>query len=134
MYAVQGYAEKIDSQLSAILVARLGTVDMAGNTLIWTMTNYPYVFSGAFGTAITTLGSKYLGERNSTRYQQMAIVLILVSLLLGIIVGGATLFFADDLLNLFTNEPDIKAIIIPVLPVFVPYMTLSMVRNVMGGK
>jgi Na+-driven multidrug efflux pump len=91
------------------------------------------VLKAAAPAAITTLGSKYLGERNAALYQRMAIVLIALSLALGLCIGGATLFFADDLLNLFTNEADVKAIIKPVLPVFVPYMSISMVSSVMGG-
>ena len=55
---VVGLCGQVCAQLSGILVSRLGTTDMAGNALLQTIMAYPLIFSAAFSTVVTTLGSR----------------------------------------------------------------------------
>ena len=38
---IGGYCDVADNQVNSVLIARLGTVDLAGNSLLWTMMSYP---------------------------------------------------------------------------------------------
>ena len=128
-----GYFGVADQQVNTILINKMGSVDLAGNSLIGTMMSYPYIFAGAFGTVISTLGSKYIGQRDDKAYLKLGLVMIVLSGAIGASLGVVVVFFADDLLHFFTNEQDIIDIIKPVFPVIVPYIAAGMVRSVMYG-
>ena len=83
-------------------------VDLAGNSLIGTMMSYPYIFAGAFGTVISTLGSKYIGQRDDKAYLKLGLTMIVLSGAIGASLGVVVVFFADDLLHFFTNEQDVS--------------------------
>ena len=61
------------------MINKMGSVDLAGNSLIGTMMSYPYIFAGAFGTVISTLGSKYIGQRDDKAYLKLGLVMIVLS-------------------------------------------------------
>ena len=128
-----GYFGVADQQVNTILINKMGSVDLAGNSLIGTMMSYPYIFAGAFGTVISTLGSKYIGQRDDKAYLKLGLVMIVLSGAIGASLGVVVVFFADDLLHFFTNEQDIIDVIKPVFPVIVPYIAAGMVRSVMYG-
>ena len=91
------------------------------------------MFSMAFGTVISTLGSKYIGQRDDKAYMRLGLTMIVLSGAIGASLGVVVVFFADDLLHFFTNEQDIIDVIKPVFPVIVPYIAAGMVRSVMYG-
>lgn len=128
-----GYMGVADQQVNTLLIAKMGTVDMAGNSLIGTMMSYPFIFSTAFGTVISTLGSRYIGERDDRSYLRLGLLMIVISGIIGASLGGVVVFFADDLLNFFTQEQDVVDVIKPVFPIVVPYIAAGMVRSVMYG-
>jgi len=130
---IAGYFGVADQQVNTILIAKMGSVDLAGNSLIGTMMSYPYIFSSAFGTVISTLGSKYIGARDDRSYLKLGLTMIILSGIIGAVLGVVVVFFADDLLRFFTNEQDVIDIIKPVFPVIVPYIAAGMVRSVMYG-
>ena len=76
-----------DQQVNTILIAKMGTVDMAGNSLIGTMMSYPFIFSNAFGTVISTLGSKYIGQRDDKSYMRLGLIMIVISGIIGASLG-----------------------------------------------
>lgn len=130
---ISGYFSVADQQVNTILVAKMGSNDLAGNSLIGTMMSYPYIFSSAFGTVISTLGSKYIGQRDDVAYLRLGLTMILISSMMGLGIGAIILFFADDLLEFFTDDQDVITVIKPVFPVIVPYVAAGMVRSVMYG-
>ena len=87
-----------------------------------TMMSYPFIFSSAFGTVISTLGSKYIGARDDRAYLRLGIIMIVISGIIGATLGTVVVFFADDLLNFFTQEQDVIDVIKPVFPIVVPYI------------
>jgi len=117
-----GYMGVADQQVNTLLIARMGTVDMAGNSLIGTMMSYPFIFSNAFSTVISTLGSKYVGQRDDRAYLRLGLLMIVISGIIGATLGTVVVFFADDLLNFFTQEQDVIDVIKPVFPIVVPYI------------
>ena len=130
---IAGYFGVADQQVNTILISRMGTVDMAGNSLIGTMMSYPFIFSSAFGTVISTLGSKYIGQRDDRAYLRLGIIMIVISGIIGATLGMVVVFYADDLLSFFTQEQDVIDVIKPVFPIVVPYIAAGMVRSVMYG-
>ena len=84
--------------------------------------SYPFIFSSAFGTVISTLGSKYIGARDDRAYLRLGIIMIVISGIIGATLGTVVVFFADDLLNFFTQEQDVIDVIKPVFPIVVPYI------------
>ena len=114
-----GYFGVADQQVNTILINKMGSVDLAGNSLIGTMMSYPYIFAGAFGTVISTLGSKYIGQRDDRAYLKLGLMMIVLSGAIGASLGVAVVFFADDILDStyeystyvglysYTNEQDV---------------------------
>jgi len=100
---LSGYFGVADQQINTILISRMGAVDLAGNSLIGTMMSYPYIFAGAFGTVISTLGSKYIGQRADTAYLRLGLIMIILSTGLGVTMGFLVIFFADPLLAFFVS-------------------------------
>jgi Na+-driven multidrug efflux pump len=94
---LSGYFGVADQQINTILISRMGSVDLAGNSLIGTMMSYPYIFAGAFGTVISTLGSKYIGARDDRAYLKLGLVMIVLSTALGVSLGFVVIFFAGAL-------------------------------------
>jgi len=90
----QGYMGVADQQVNTLLIAKMGTVDMAGNSLIGTMMSYPFIFSSAFGTVISTLGSKYIGQRDDRAYLKLGLVMVVASGAIGFSLGTVVVFFA----------------------------------------
>ena len=60
------------------------------------MVTDPYIFAGAFGTVISTLGSKYLGARDDKAYLKLGLVMIVLSTGLGVSLGFLVIFFAGE--------------------------------------
>ena len=118
-----GYFGFADQQVNTILISNMGTVDMAGNSLIGTMMSYPFIFSSAFGTVISTLGSKYIGARDDRAYLRLGLIMIVISGIIGASLGTIVVFFADDLLNFFTQVGGL----LPSLSLLSPILCVSMV-------
>ena len=97
---LSGYCGVADQQINTILISRMGSVDLAGNSLIGTMMSYPYIFAGAFGTVISTLGSKYIGQRDDWAYLKLGLVMIVLSAGLGVSLGFVVIFFASEYFSL----------------------------------
>ena len=89
-----GYFGVADQQVNTILINKMGSVDLAGNSLIGTMMSYPYIFAGAFGTVISTLGSKYIGQRDDRAYLKLGLVMVVASAAIGFSLGTVVVFFA----------------------------------------
>ena len=114
-----GYVDLTVSSVAGILTARLSATDASANHIVARVQSFPSIFNGALAVAATTLGSRYLGERQQRRFVQMATGLLAGAALLavlcgvGMFLGAASIFrfFTDDLPTLAALQP--TAMVLP---------------------
>jgi len=81
------------SSVAGVLTARLSATDAAANHIVARVQSYPLIFTGALTIAATTLGARYLGEAQQSRFLQLGIALLSWAVLLGLICGVGLFFF-----------------------------------------
>ena len=130
---ITAYSYMVVDTLTGILTARLSTDEASANQILGRVQSFPYVFSGAFGAAINTLGSRYLGETDDKRYLNLGFALIGVSLLIGGTCAIAIFAGAAEIFGIYTSDPATLALLKPTRLIVIPYVICSLCNSVTDG-
>lgn len=129
------YCDVIVSNVTGVLTSRLSTDEASANRILMTSSDWPYVFSSAFGAVITTLGARYIGEKDGARFQRLGVSLGLIALAIGLASGAVALFFSDSVFRFFTQDLHTLALLEErtVVLVFIVSFVVGLVTSVPAG-
>lgn len=128
-----GYVDLIVSSVAGVLTARLSETDAAANQIVARVQSYPLIFTGALSTVAITLGSRYLGERQQSRFLQLGIALLSWGCVLALGCGLGLFVFAHTVFGFFTNDPAKLAALEPASKVLPLCIGAQLVNAVTGG-
>jgi|EP01047_Picozoa_sp_COSAG01_P023141 Na+-driven multidrug efflux pump len=103
--------------------------------ILLTSSDWPYIFRSAFGAVITTLGSRYIGEKDGARFRRLGLVLCLVALAIGAASGAVAILFSDAIFAFFTRDKSTLALLEKkeVVVVFILSFVIALLASVPDG-
>jgi putative MATE family efflux protein len=91
----------------AAMAVSLGTADYAAQQIAFTINNLSIMPAFAFGVAATTLVGQNLGAKNPERAERSAYAALKNGTLWMVVMGVAFLIWREQLVRLFTTDPDV---------------------------
>jgi len=88
-----------------LMVGRLGELAISGVYVANQIQNILHMLVMGLGAAIVVLSSQYWGKRDVGSIKSIIGIALKFSLSAGILIFAAALFFPENLMRLFTNEP-----------------------------
>lgn len=126
--------EKLIMRLGQLLygsiIITLGTSSYIAHNIAGTIESYSYLPAMGFGVAATTLVGQNLGSNNPEEAKKYAFISNALSTVLMIILGIGFFIGAPTLAELFTNDEQVKELVVMVLRIialFQPFLSLSMI-------
>ncbi|SFP33105.1 MATE family efflux transporter [Ralstonia sp. NFACC01] len=102
--------------LMAILIARLGTVVLAGHQIAANLGAVAYMVPLSLSIATSTLAAQSIGARDRVAARRISLNGIKLAVMCAVIVGAAVLFLRRELVSLYTHDDTVLAIAVPLLP------------------
>ena len=102
--------------LMAILIARLGTVVLAGHQIAANLGAVAYMVPLSLSIATSTLAAQSIGARDRVAARRISLNGIKLAVMCAVIVGAAVLFLRRELVSLYTHDDAVLAIAVPLLP------------------
>ena len=99
----------------ASMVNSLGEVATAAHTIANTVESAFYIPGYGMQTAAATLAGNAYGARDRKRMKEVASMFLPIEVILMVISGGALFIFAPNLVNIFTDNPQVLALSVYVL-------------------
>ena len=99
----------------ASMVNSLGEVATAAHTIANTVESAFYIPGYGMQTAAATLAGNAYGARDRKRMKEVASMFLPIEVILMVISGGALFIFAPNLVNIFTDNPQVSALSVYVL-------------------
>ncbi len=128
-----GYVDLAVSSVAGVLTARLSATDAAANHIVARVQSYPLIFTGALTTVATTLGSRYLGEREQSRFLQLGVALLSWASVLAIACGLGLVFFVHPVYGFFTDDTPTLLALEPTAAVLPFFIAAQLINAVTGG-
>ncbi len=128
-----GYVDLAVSSVAGVLTARLSATDAAANHIVSRVQSYPLIFTGALTTVATTLGSRYLGERQQSRFLQLGVALLSWASVLATACGLALVFFVRPIYGFFTDDAPTLLALEPTARLLPIYIAAQLINAVTGG-
>lgn len=128
-----GYVDLAVSSVAGVLTARLSAADAAANHIVARVQSYPLIFTGALATVSTTLGSRYLGEREQSRFVQLGVALLSWAGVLAIACGLCLGFFLHPIYGFFTDDTQMLRLLEPTAAVLPLFIAAQLINAVTGG-
>lgn len=107
---IQGMIFAISNVLIQSTVNSFGSVVMAGNTAAMNIEGFIYVSMNAFYQAAMTFTGQNIGARKFHRIGRILGMSLLLVTTVGLVFGGLCNIFAQNLLKIYTIDPDVIAI------------------------
>lgn len=109
--SIQMGLEAASFTLVAIFLGWLGTNVLAAHQVMMSITNLIFMFYLGIATAVAIRVSHFNGEGNLTGVRQSAFAGWQIIFVMGIFLGLAAYLFRNHIATLFTDEPEVSAIV-----------------------
>lgn len=130
---IQGAVYSISNLVIQSAINSLGPAAMAGSVAAFTIEINVYCFINAFALAATTFVSQNYGARNLERCRRVMWTAMGLNMLATVLMTALVLVFGQNLLGIFTNNPEVIALgMIRILWVVLP-QPISVVMDTLSG-
>lgn len=130
---IQGAVFSISNLVIQSAINSLGAAAMAGSVAAFTIEINVYCFINAFALAATTFVSQNYGARNLERCRRVMWTAMGLNMLATVLMTALVLVFGQNLLGIFTNNPEVIALgMIRILWVVLP-QPISVVMDTLSG-
>ncbi|MGM0508094.1 MAG: MATE family efflux transporter [Fusobacteriota bacterium] len=131
--AIQALYNVVDS----IYIGHLSTEALSALTLAFPIQMILIAISVGTGTGANSLISRVLGKNNRCRANNIAEHVVIIAVIYGILVGIVGFFFANDLISIFSNDPQlidmgtryIRIIMVGSIALFIPIIFNNILRG-----
>ena len=106
---IQGAVFSISNVLIQSSINSFGSVAVAGNTAASNIEGFVYTAMNSLYQASTSFTSQNVGARNTKRIVPILLCCLGVVLTVGIVLGGAAVFFGTELLGIYSSDPEVIA-------------------------
>ena len=130
---IQGAVFSISNLVIQSAINSLGPAAMAGSVAAFTIEINVYCFINAFALAATTFVSQNFGARNLERCRRVMWTAMGLNMLATVLMTALVLVFGQNLLGIFTNNPEVIALgMIRIFWVVLP-QPISVVMDTLSG-
>lgn len=130
---IQGAVFSISNLVIQLAINSLGPAAMAGSVAAFTIEINVYCFINAFALAATTFVSQNFGARNLERCRRVMWTAMGLNMLATVLMTALVLVFGQNLLGIFTNNPEVIALgMIRIFWVVLP-QPISVVMDTLSG-
>ncbi len=129
----QGF-EAATFSMTAVMVGWLGFMEMAAHQVAITISAVCYMLYLGLGNAVAIRVSYHNGMNDMPSVKKVTNAGVVLSLALSCIVSGVLYLFAKDITLFFTNEANVIAIVMTLLPVIMAYVFLDGIQIIMTNS
>lgn len=105
--ALQRFGTSLGYVAFASMINSIGEVATAAHTIANTVESAFYIPGYGMQTAAATLAGNALGARDNRRVNELARMIIFVEVALMVLSGGLLFLFAQDMMGLFSKDPEV---------------------------
>ena len=115
-----------------LICGRLGVAELASNAIIMDLSIFLLCIRGGMGSASCTLIGISIGEGNIHKAKRFTILGVIVGVIISSVVCAFFVIFNDNIVSLFTSEPEVLSIMKILAYIFVIEQTIDLIQSIMG--